>query len=159
MTRIGSNTFINCTIPIGFEDRYFVLEQQNNRDIFSVFTLHEAKPVFEIFRNEPQDNPLTEVSKTPPGFITVGQKGEGGFIYKVRPGSRGSSIFGKIKGEETEIKITDTAIYIGTNTFQRNLIVGYEVGITVSRDGSISMGTSLPQEVRHLFVRKQVRQC
>ena len=151
MTTIGSNTFVNCKVPIVFEDRYFILERQNNKDMFSVFTLCEGKPIFEIFRNAPQDNPITAVSQTPPGFITVGRKGEGDFLYKVRPVYNGSSIFGKIKGVETEIRITDRAVHIGTNTFQNNLISGCEVGILVSKDGSTGLGARLPQEARHFF--------
>ncbi len=153
MVEIGSNTFVNCIIPIAFENRYFILEQENNKDIFSVFTLHEGKPIFEIFRNQPQGNPITEVSKTPVGIITVGEKGEGGFLYKVRPAYNGSSIFGRIRGEEIEIKITDKAIFVGTNSFQRNVIIGCNVGIIVKKDGSIGMGGPLPPEVRYLFTR------
>ena len=151
MTEIGSNTFVNCPVPIVLEDRYFILERENNQDIFSVFTLFEGKPIFEIFRNVPQDNPITIVEKTSAGVITVGKKDGGKFLYKVRPVYKGSSIFGTIAGIETEIRITDRAIQIGTNTIQDSMISGFEVGISVSEDGSFAMGARLPQEAKHLF--------
>jgi len=152
---IGGNNFLNCIVPIIFEDRYFVLEQEDNQDLFTVFTLHGAKPILEIEQNEPRDNPLTEVSTTSAGFITVGQKGGGDFIYKVRPVYKGSSIFGRIKGDETEIRITDRAIEVGTNRFEQCNVQGREVGIIVHRNGGIGFGASLPPEARHLFRRRE----
>jgi len=152
MTNIGSNQFKNCLIPIAFEDRYFILEQKDDNDIFSVFTLIDDKPIFEILYNEPQDNPITDVIKSSPNFITVSSKLDGNFIYKIRLEYKGSSIFGKIKGEEKEIKITDKSIKIGGSTFSNNTVIGCAVGIIVDKNGSIGMGASLPKAVRHLFI-------
>ena len=151
MTEIGSNTF-NCPIPLVFKNRYFILEQVDNQDIFSVFTVHDGELIFELFQNEVQENPLTEVSKTAPGFISFSEKDSGRFLFKIRPEYNGSSIFGKIGDAETEIKITDRAIIINTNTFQNNRISA-AVGILVSEDGSIGVGAPIPEEARHLFIR------
>jgi hypothetical protein len=37
MTHFGSN-ILKCPVPIIFEDRFFILEQENEQDIFSIFT-------------------------------------------------------------------------------------------------------------------------
>jgi hypothetical protein len=153
MPEIGSNMFINCTVPIVFEGRYFVYEQQEEQDVFSVFTLVGGNPVFEILRNEPHENPLTDVIKYPLGFITVSDKIAGDLIYKVRLGHNGSSIFVKIEGEEMEMWIDDNVIIISGTVVERNSIKG-EVGIVISEDGSLTMGSSLPQEARHLFAKR-----
>lgn len=152
MPRFGSN-ILNCPIPIILENRYFVLEQENGQDIFSVFTLRDRTPIFEILRNEPQDNPLTTASKTAPGFITVVEKETGNLLYKLRPVYRGSSIFGRIKGKETEISITDREISVGGIMKLQGNEVRAEVGIIV-RGGSVSIGGFIPEEAKHLFKEK-----
>jgi hypothetical protein len=129
------------------------LEQRNEQDIFTVFTLDDDL-IFEILRNEPHDNPLTDVSKTPTGVISVAQKGANDFIYKVRPEYKGSSIVGIIKEQEIEIKITDTAIYVGTHVFQGNMVAGCEVGIIVLKDGLITIGAQLPVQAKRIFLKQ-----
>jgi hypothetical protein len=149
---IGNSLFI-CPVPLVFESRYFFVEEGKTEDLFSVFFLQDGKPLFEIYRNQPSDNPITEVTKTPVGIITVAERGTAKFLYKVRPGYKGSSVFGRIKGEETEIVIRDDKIQIGTSQVI-SCTIQAEVGIVVAEDGAIGIGTRLPQEVRHLFAAK-----
>ena len=107
MINIGSNNFVNVSFPLVFEDRYFMIEPLANGDFWTVITLQDGKPVVEILKNKPQINNITEVSTNSTGIITVSDQKSGKFYYKLRPGSKNSSIFGTINGEETEIKITD----------------------------------------------------
>lgn len=151
MTNIGSNIFENCSIPIIFIDRYFALESINAEDLFTVFIAYQGKLIFEIIKNEPQENPLTIVSKNPTGIITVGAKETDDFIYKVRPEYKGSSIFGKINGEEKEMKITDKNINYAGNIFSCNIFDGTPVGIKINSDGSFGMGGGIPPEIKNLF--------
>lgn len=151
MVSIGSNEFNNVAFPLAFDNRYFMLEPSVDSDIGTVFTVQDGKPIIEILKNNPQDNSLSKAETNPTGIVTVSDPNTGAFLYKLRPGSKNSSIFGRINGEETEIKITDREIRIGTNTFQNNQVSGSAVGIIVNSNGGIGMGTGLPPELQSLF--------
>lgn len=151
MVSIGNNKFENVVFPLALENRYFMLESSVGVDIWTVLTVKDGKPVIEILKNKPQDNDLSKSETNPTGVVTVSDPKTGVFLYKIRPGNRNSSIFGRIEGQETEIKITDKEIRIGTNTFQNNLVSGFAVGIIVDGTGGIGMGVGLPAELRKLF--------
>ncbi len=151
MVNIGSNKFENVAFPLTFQNRYFMLESSVGADLWTVFTVKDGKPVIEILKNKPQDNDLSKGETNPTGVVTVSDPKTGAFLYKLRPGNKNSSIFGRIKGQETEIKITDREIRIGTNTFQNNLVSGFAVGIIVDAKGNIEMGAGLPPELQRLF--------
>lgn len=151
MVNIGSNKFENVAFPLAFDNRYFMLESSANADVWTVFTVQDGKPIIEILKNNPQDNYLSKAETNPTGVVTVSDPKTGTFLYKLRPGNKNSSIFGRINGEETEIKITDREIRIGTNTFQNSIVSGFAVGIIVNSKGGIGMGAGLPPELQRLF--------
>lgn len=151
MINIGSNKFENIVFPLAFENRYFMVEYTAGADLWTVFTVEDGKPLVEILKNKPQDNDLSKAETNPTGVVTVSDSKTGAFLYKLRPGNKNSSIFGRIIGEETEIRITDREIRIGTNTFQNNLVFGFAVGIIVNSNGGIGMGAELPPELQSLF--------
>ncbi len=152
MANIGSNQFKNVTFPLVFEDRYFMLEASPEKDVWTVLQLKDGDLIIEVLKNEPHQNPSTEVTTNPTGIITVSDKDSGKFLYKIRPGSKNTSIFGSINGAETEIKITDKEIRVGTNSFQNNMVIGSSVGIMVDKKGGMSMGGGLPKEFGELII-------
>ena len=108
---------------------------------------HERwKTRIEILRNKPQDNDLSKAETNSTGVVTVSDPMTNAFLYKLRPGNKSSSIFGRINGQETEIKITDKEIRVGTNTFQNNIVSGFAVGIIVDSKGHRNGGERLPPE-------------
>jgi hypothetical protein len=147
--KIGGCLF-RCPIPLVLKDRYFFVAKSNEKDLFSVFILKNGKPVFEIYKNQPIKNPDTEVTKTLKGIITVSDKKTGNFLYKIRPGYRGSSIFGHIKDNKVEIYISDRELRAG-GVILLGSTVQSEVGIIIYEDGSTAVGASIPPEARHLF--------
>lgn len=149
---IGSSLF-SCLVPLVLEDRYFFVAEGTKEDLFTVFFLKDGKPIFEIYENEPRENPITEVTKTSVGVVTVADRQTGRFVYKVRPGFKGSSIFGRIKEEEAEIVINDREIRVG-NSKVVDCTIQAEVGIILFKDGGMAIGATIPAEARHLFVRK-----
>ena len=151
MANVGSNQFKNVTFPLVFEDRYFMLEASPEKDVWTVLQLKDGDLIIEVLKNEPQQNPSTEVTTNPTGIITVSDKDSGKFLYKIRPESKNTSIFGSINGAETEIKITDKEIRVGTNSFQNNMVIGSSVGIMVDKNGGMGMGGGLPKEFGKLI--------
>jgi len=149
---IGGCLF-RCPIPIIFKDRYFFVAKSDGKDLFSVFILKDGKPVFEVYENQPMNNTVTDVSKTSRGIITVSDKNTGDFLYKIRPGYKGSSIFGHIKDNKIEIYISDRELRAGGVTLLGSTVQS-EVGIILYEDGSTAVGASIPAEARHLFIRK-----
>src|SRR5690348_9973760 len=100
MPRFGGNEFDgNFSVPLAFEGRYFILEPGEPDPLVTVVREVDGSPVFEVLKNEPVGE---ETSKTGAGIVTVGDRA-GGFLYKVRPGSETSVVFGTISGEEVDV--------------------------------------------------------
>lgn len=148
MAKVGGNQFNDVTFPLVFEDRYFMLEASPEKDVWTVLQLKDGDLIIEVLQNEPHPNPSTEVTTNPTGIITVSDKDSGKFLYKIRPENKNTSIFGSINGAETEIKITDKEIRVGTNSFQKNMVIGSSVGIMVDKNGGMGMGGGLPKEFK-----------
>ncbi len=128
-----------------------MLEASPEKDVWTVLQVKDGDLIIEVLKNEPNENPSTEVTTNPTGIITVSDKDSGKFLYKIRPDSKNTSIFGSINGEETEIKITDKEIRVGTNSFQNNMVIGAGVGIMVDKNGGMGMGGGLPKEFEKLI--------
>ncbi len=143
MARFGGNEFTGFSVPLVFEGRYFIMEPGDPPRI-TVLIVSEGKPAFEVLKNAPSDNALTEVSSTPPGIVTVSDKKTGRFLYKIRPGSETSVSFGKLDGGEISVRITDRNIQVGSNTFENNTFIGNMAGIVVQANGSIGVGAPIP---------------
>ena len=151
MTKIGGSTFINCSVPIAFKGRYFILEP-GNPPAFSVVLDLDGRPVFEVMKNKPSNNPLSEVSISGAGIITVSDKKTGRFLYKFRPDSETSIVFGRIDGGETFVKITDKLIITPNVTLDNCTFSGLATGIEIKEDGSTLIGGSrLPDSLLSLF--------
>lgn len=148
---IGGSLFA-CAIPLVFEDRYFFVAAGSEEDLFTVFFVQDGDVIFEVYENQPCENPVSKVSRTAAGVVTVADAKTGDFIYKIRPGYRGSTVFGRIKGKETEMFISDRLIRAGGVTLD-SCSIQAEVGITVRKDGSVGIAGPLPPEARHLFVK------
>ena len=73
MARFGGNEFTGFSVPLVFEGRYFVMEPGNPPSI-SVFLERNSQPAFEVLKNQPVENDVTDVSMTPPGIVTVSEK-------------------------------------------------------------------------------------
>ena len=147
----GGNRFINCSVPLAFEGRYFIVEPGDPDPLVSVVLEYQGKPIFEVSKNEPVANPLTIVSKTPPGIVTVDERQTGRFLYKVRPGSETSIAFRTIKGEELSASVTDREIRVGGVTLKNNVFDGVRAGVVVDEHGNFSIGAAIPKVLREWF--------
>ena len=141
---------MNFSVPLAFEGRYFILEPSDPPRVSVVREL-DGDPVFEVIRNEPVDNPLSEVTKTAVGVVTVSDKQTGRFLYKVRPRYETSVVFGKIDGGEVSARITDRNIQVGGLTLENNVFNGVMAGVVVRADGSVSVGASMPPALLRWF--------
>ncbi len=149
MARFGGNEFTTFSVPLAFEGRYFILESGDPPRV-SVVRDDEGAPVFEVMRNEPVDNPLSEVTKTAAGVVTVSDK-TGKFLYKVRPHYETSVVFGKIDGGKVSARITDRNIQVGGITLENNVFSGAMAGVVVRADGSVAIGASIPPALLRWF--------
>lgn len=150
MAQFGGNTFDSFSVPLVFDGRYFVLEP-GDPPLLTVFTEQDGEPAFEVLKNQPGDSDAVEISTNPTGVVTVSDKETGRFLYKVRPGSETSVVFGKIGGDEISCKVTDKAINVGKSVFRNNVFSGSMTGVTVFPDGGVGVGSGLPQAVRSLL--------
>lgn len=143
MARFGGNEFTGFSVPLVFEGRYFVMEPGNPPAI-SVFLEIDGAAVFEVIKNQPVSNIITDVSVTPPGIITVSEKEGGRFLYKIRPDSETSVAFGTLQGKEIDARITDRMIQVGGMRLENNQFVGTMAGVVVSADGGVGIGAQIP---------------
>jgi len=147
MTRFGGNEFTGFSVPIVFEGRYFIMEP-GNPPLLTVVYEKDGEPFFEVLKNEPHDNPVTETIKSATGIVTVSDKSIGKFLYKIRPGSETSVVFGKIDGSEITVRINDNRIQVGGITLKNNTFGGDIAGIVVKADGGVAIGSQIPPKVR-----------
>ena len=146
MAKFGGNEFIGFSVPLVFEGRYFIMEPGNPPNITVVREI-KGTPVFEVLKNEPSSNPSTDVSKTPPGIITISDKESGRFLYKIRPGSETSVAFGKLNSGEISVTISDKKIQVKGVTLENNLFTRNMAGVIVRPDGSIKIAAPIPAQV------------
>ena len=146
MARFGGNEFTDFSVPLVFEERYFIMEPGDPPRLTVVYE-KDGNPAFEVLKNEPSENPLTDVSKTPPGIVTVSDKKSGRFLYKIRPASESSVAFGKLDGGEISARITDRMIQVGGITLENNKFVGAMAGVMVDTKGGVGIGAAIPPKV------------
>ena len=150
MTKFGGSKFINCSVPLAFRGRYFILEP-STPPLISVVLDHNGQALFEIKQNKPYENPLTDVAISGAGIITVSEKSTGKFLYKFRPESETSIIFGKIDGGEITAQISDKKIQVGGSTIENCTFNGVDAGIVVDEKGGVSIGAPIPEALLRLF--------
>ena len=154
MVRFGGSEFVNCSVPLAFGGRYFILEPGTPDPMVSVVLEHQGQPVFEVLKNEPVENPLSKVSKTPPGIVTVVDRKTDRFLYKVRPGSETSVVFGTIRGKEISAVVTDRQIRVGGITVENCVFNGVGAGIVVDESGGVGIGAPMPATLLRWFKSK-----
>lgn len=150
MLKIGGNSFENCTIPLVIENQYFVVSN-DEIPLISVFFVNDGKLIFELRENNPVENPFTNVTKFPNGFIVVADKETDLFLFKIRPSSDTSIVFGTIEQNGLSIIINDKLIIINGNKFERNTFVDIPVGIIIKSNLNISVGCQFPSELSSLI--------
>src|SRR4051812_30632113 len=153
MARFGGNEFTHFSVPLVFEDHYFILEPTTTIPLITVVRDYEGQPVFEVLKNQPIENPLTDVTKTPPGIVTVADRQTDQFLYKVRPGSETSVVFGTVTGEDISVSITDRHIRVGDQKIENNTFSGPMAGVVIGADGSVGIAAPIPEQLRQWFGR------
>lgn len=146
MARFGGNDFIGFSVPLVFDQRYFIMES-SNPPLITVVMEVDGEPVFEVLKNNPIENPYTHTSTNPTGLVTVSVKESKKFLYKIRPGSETSVTFGKLDGGEITARITDRKIQVGGITLENNQFQGAMAGVVVDPDGRCSIGAAIPPRV------------
>ena len=149
--RFGGNQFTNCSVPLAFAGRYFIVEPGERTLLVSVVVDQGGQPTFEILKNEPGTGP-GRVTKTGAGIITVSDADTGRFRYKVRPGNETSIVFGTVDGAEgVEAKVTDRRIQVGGTTLENNVFSGVGAGVVVSENGNVGIGGPIPEKLHEWF--------
>ena len=150
MGRLGESGF---SVPLVLDNRYFIMEP-GDPELLTVVSEKDGEPFFEVLRNEPQDNPLSEVIKSTPGVIIVSAKSGNGFLYRIHPGPETRIAFVKIGGGEITAKITQDTIRVGGITLKNNTFIGDMTGVSVIPDGRVSIGARIPLRVME-WLRKR----
>ncbi len=156
--KIGGNYF-NASFRIILQDprmRVFSVRyrERNGRVLpfVSVLVDHSGEPAVELYENEPGDSPVSIVTVSESGLITVSDKPTERFMYKVEPASERPIIFGKLDGGEVPVRIGTEEIRVGPDDtpaiFRRNLVVGFPVGVVLDGHGNVTMAANLPDLVQ-----------
>ena len=150
MAKLSHSELSSFSVPLVFEQRYFVFES-GDPSLLSVFLVLEGKPVIEVLKNEGKTNPVSEVWTNPTGVVTVTDKTSGELIYRVHPGLQTSITFGIRKGDEISVKVSDRSIEAGGVTFENKRFNGIGASVAITRDGSVKIGVEIPPEVLALL--------
>jgi hypothetical protein len=147
MARFGKNELTAFSVPLAFEGRYFILEPGDPPRV-SVVREYEGSPVFEVVRNEPGDAPMSEVTKTPTGVVTVSDQ-TGKLLYKVCPHHETSVVFGKTDGGELPVLIAGGKIRVGVATIKIDNFNGEMASVGIRANGAVGIGASIPPTLLH----------
>ncbi len=99
----------------------------------------EGEPVFEVLKNKPATNDITNISSDRIGIVTVSEKDSGRPLYKVCPDSDVSVIFAKQDGGEFSAVITDSEIRIGGMIISNHHYRDSMAGVFVDPDIGVGM--------------------
>ena len=153
MAQLGKSGFRGFSVPLVFDNRYFIMEPGNPK-LLTVVTEKDGEPFFEVLRNKPRDNPLSEVVKSTPGVITVSAKSNNGFLYGIHLGPETRIALVKVDGGEITARITESTIRVGGIALRSNTFIGDMTGVSVMRDGRVSIGARIPLGVME-WLRKR----
>ena len=149
---LGSNDFFGVPFPLVLADRFFHIYTEEGELKLDIFRWDEEnkQPVYEVIAGNPKGE---NIATNPTGVITFSHPETGTFLYKFRPKPGISQIFGKVPvDEDFQVRINDHAISVtrgaleGGNSFTKNQISGFPIGMQVNADGSIGFGVGkLPE--------------
>lgn len=147
VAQFGGYEFTGFSVPLVFEERYFIMEP-GNPPLITVVMEIEEEPVFEILKNQPSVNDVTDTSIDPAGIVTVSDKVSGEFLYRVRPDAETSVIFRKIDGGECPALITENDIRIGGMVIKNNPFHGSMAGVVVDPEiGAGMFDAPIPPQI------------
>ena len=153
MVKFGGSEFVNCSVPLAFGGRYFILKSGPPNTLLSVVLEYQGQLVSEVLKNEPQENPVSKVSKSGAGIVTVVDRKTDRFLYKVRPDSETSVVFApRLCQEEVSVSVTDSEIKVGTSTVKNCRFNGVDAGVVVNEDGSWGLGCPIPDKLRKALI-------
>lgn len=137
---MGSQTFINVEIPLLWGTRAVVQDASGR---LSVIDLGGEYAKLEILGDKPA--PDIEFLPTLDGFqILI----DGKPLYAYNSNER---TLINISLNLPDCQITPWEIRIGSSVFASNMVVGFAVGLAVTKDG-IAMGTQLPPNLAKLMI-------
>jgi hypothetical protein len=138
MPRFGGESFKSFSVPLIFEERYFVREP-GNPSLITVVLEVDGEPVFEILKNEPCTNELSIALSDRAGIMTVSEKVSGRFLYQVCSDAETIVTFEKPAGERFSVVISDTKIRAGGMIFNNHLFRGAMAGVLVDPEIGVGM--------------------
>ena len=151
MAQFGGYEFTGFSVPLVFEGRYFIMEP-GNPPLITVVMEVDGEPVFEILKNQPSANEVTDTSTDPAGIVTVSDKASGKLLYEVHPDSETSVTFAKLDGGKCPAVITEMEIRIGGMIIENNPFHDSLGGVVVDPEiGAGMLGAPIPPHVERWF--------
>ncbi len=142
MALINESKLNNCSVPLTFEGHYFLLESGALPEI-SVIREFEGRPVFEIRRNKPAENPLSDSSEDEHGVVSVFDKQTGRFLFTLSPGLETNVVLGITGGKAIAARIADNRIHVSGDTIYNCVFNGSATTLFVDYEGHLNVETSL----------------
>ncbi len=139
--RIGGNSFSDVTIPVLWGTRAVL---QHESGSLSVINLGASRPRVEVLKDKPA--PKAHFTPVFGGFSILSEFNEE--LYSYSPDDK------RLTSKDLDLpdcQVLEDVIRIGTNTFSKSMVAGYDVGILVT-NGSIALGAALPSDLGELVV-------
>ncbi len=148
----------NYSVPLAFDEHYFVLESGPLPQI-SVIGEFDGCPIFEVYRNNPILNLLSEPIENAEGIVTMSDRHTGRFLYSIHLGPEINIGLGKIDGGVLTARITDNHILVGDHHIDNHEFNGASTGIIVDYEGRVRIEEiPIPPALRQLLVSRNQAQ-
>ena len=136
------------TIPLVFEDRYFLVELYDRHEAWTVFSVHLDNILVDFFRNSPRQHQFGHCEIDGHGALIYREKQANNWLYKIEINQCSSAI--SIVYSQTILThgVEDGCLILGgplcvVNTAEAG--VGIPVGMFSSRDYKIDFRRELPK--------------
>ena len=151
MAHLAGFDFTDFSLPLVFEERYFIMEA-GNPPLITVVMEIEGQPVFDILKNQPSANDVADIAIDPAGIVSVSDRTTGKLLYEVNPGYETSVIFRREDGGECPVVITDKEILVGGMMIENHPFRGSMGGVVIDPEiGAGMLGAPLPPRVDQWF--------
>jgi len=137
---LGSNMFVNVPFPLSLDERrYFVIRSDKGQFYISVIASNDNVAEFEIIKNKPVSNSISNVFMTDKHTLVVSSLDDGNQVYMVNVGREIDMTY-LLPNKPVNIKVSSDKIFIGGSSFSGNSIQGFPVGIIVYKNGGLALG-------------------
>lgn len=156
---IEGNLIRNYTIPLIYEEKYFLAELYHEKQVCTIFSLLHDSVIVDMFRNMPRSHSFGQTSVAADGALEFRKSGENSWLYRLESDEAGSRLGLVFARSTLFFKIIDGCLVTDGPMYFTNVAeagTGVPVGVWAQRDYKIQFRKPLSSDfIRILTLKRQ----